>query len=192
MRYKILLALLGILTIPHTVPAKPAETRPSTIPAFTWDESNEPKIDPFFTPASLLKCSLDEIRKCKTMVLWGLKEKDRRAVFARIQQLPELSELQLFGCDLSQLDQSDPLPAKVKTFVIAGGKVCQSTLRWLSKVPGETKVTFGGCDLRGMKFNFPERTWLKFDSCELSAPAATELVTRSEQVIFLECRLSNQ
>lgn len=191
MRFTMLFLLLFILAVPHPARAKPAETRASTIPVFTWDESNEPKIDPFFTPASLLKCSLDEIRNCKRMLLWGLTEKDRRAVFVRIQQLPELSELQLFGCDLSQLDQSDPLPAKVKTFVIAGGKVSQSTLRWLSKVPGETKVTFGGCDLRGMKFNFPERTWLKFDSCELSAPAATELVTRSEQVIFLECSLSD-
>ena len=125
------------------------------------------------------------------MVLWGLKEKDRRAVFARIQQLPELSELQLFGCDLSQVDQSDPLPSNVRHFVIAGGKVSQSTLRWLSKVPGGTKITFGGCDLRGIEFKFPEYTWLKFDSCELSAPAATELVTRSEQVIFLECSLSD-
>lgn len=192
MRFTMLFLLLFILAVPHPARAKPAETRASTIPVFTWDESNEPKIDPFFTPASLLKCSLDEIRNCKRMLLWGLTEKDRRAVFVRIQQLPELSELQLFGCDLSQLDQSDPLPTTVKTFVVAGGTVSQGTLRWLSKVSGGTKITFGGCDLRGIKFKFPEYTWLKFDSCELSAPAATELVTRSEQVIFLECALSDK
>lgn len=141
-----------------------------------------------FSPESLIDRPLDDIRDVETLSLDDLLDKDRRAALERIQQLPKLTTLKFYGCDLTMVDEKDPVPAKVQTVLISSGKVSQGTIRWLAKFPSGTDLVFG-CDVRGLEFNLGKFSWVTFDNCEMSRSAVTKLVEKMTQVTFKEVTL---
>jgi len=140
---------------------------------------------------TLLDVPLDEIRAAETFSIDDLRDKDRKAVLARLAGLPKLKTLKFYGCDLSQVNASDPIPPKVKTVVISGGKVSQGTIGWLSKFPSGVEVVFG-CDVRRLQFELGEFKWVTFDNCQVSKSAVVKLVENMTQVTFKEVELSGE
>lgn len=141
-----------------------------------------------FSPESLIDRPLDAIRDAETLSLDDLLDRDRRAALERIQQLPKLTTLKFYGCDLSKVDEKDPVPAKVHTVLISSGKISQGTIRWLAKFPAGTTLVFG-CDVRRLEFGLGKFRWVTFDNCEMSRAAVTKLVEKMTQVTFKEVTL---
>src|SRR6202035_3935680 len=82
-----------------------------------------------FSADTLTRTPFDEMRDAETISLDDLVNKDRQAALSKIQKLPKLTTLKFYGCDLSQVDEKDPVPAKVETVLISGGTVSQGTIR---------------------------------------------------------------
>lgn len=141
-----------------------------------------------FSPESLIDRPFDAIRDAEVLSLDDLLDKDRRAALERIRQLPKLTTLKFYRCDLSKVDEDHPVPAKVHTVLISGGKVSQGTVRWLAKFPAGTTLVFG-CDVRGLEFNLGKFSWVTFDNCEMSRSAIVKLVENTTQVTFKEVTL---
>lgn len=141
-----------------------------------------------FGPDMLLRSPLDEIITAETLSLDDLTEADRKASLARIKELPKLTELNFYGCDLSHVDENDLVPQHVKRVLLADGKVSQGTLRWLAKFPAGTTLVFG-CDVTGLDFKLGKFSWLMFDNCKMSRSAVTKLVEKMTQVTFKEVTL---
>lgn len=141
-----------------------------------------------FSPESLIDRPLDDIRDVETLSLDDLLDKDRRAALERIQQLPKLTTLKLYHCDLSKVNETDPVPANVMTVLISSGKVSQGTIRWLAKFPSGTTLVLG-CDVRGLEFSLGGFSWVTFDNCDISRSAITKLVEKMTQVTFKEVTL---
>jgi hypothetical protein len=139
-----------------------------------------------FSPSTLIATPLDEIRDAETVSLDDLTGKDRQAALSRIHHLPKVTNLSFYGCDLSTVDERDPVPAKVKTLMISGGKVSQGTFRWIAKFPSGTGLTFVLCNLRGLNVTTGKFSWLAFDNCTMSRSAVSKIVENSEQVTFKE------
>jgi uncharacterized protein YjbI with pentapeptide repeats len=144
-----------------------------------------------FGPDMLLRSPLDEIIAAETLSLDDLTEVDRKASLARIQELPKLTELNFYGCDLSHVDENNPVPQQVKTVLLAGGKVSQGTLRWLAKFPVGTTLVVG-CDVHGLKLEFGKFSWLTFDNCTMSKSAVLPLVEKMTQVTFKEVTFAKE
>jgi hypothetical protein len=142
------------------------------------------------SPEWLMTTSIAKIRDLETLSLDGLTEKDRKAALSRLQELPKLTTLEFYSCDLSKIAESDPVPAKVKTVLIAGGKVSQGTIGWLARFPSGTTLIFG-CDVHGLDFNLGKFSWLTFDGCKLSRSSVTKLIETMTQVTFKEVTLIN-
>jgi hypothetical protein len=141
-----------------------------------------------FSPQALLDVPFDEIRHAETCSLDDLVEKDRKAVLARVAALPKLTTLKLYGCDLSRVDEKDPVPAKVKSLLISGGKVSQGTIRWLAKFPAGVEVGLA-CDLRGLDLDLGAFKWVFVQNCRMSRSAVAKLVEKTTQVTFKEVEL---
>ena len=138
----------------------------------------------------LLRVPLDEIRSAETLTIDDLRDKDRRAVLTRLAELPKLTTLKFYGCDLSHVDEHDPVPATVNSVLISGGKISQGTIRWLSKFPAGIDIVFG-CDVRKLKFDLGKFKWVTFDNCDMSRSAVAKLVEIMTQVTFKEVTLAN-
>lgn len=159
-------------------------------PRVACAEPEKPITDFAFSGESLIKRPFDEIRDAETVTIDDLVDTDRKAALSRIQQLPKVTTLNLYGCDLSRVDATDPVPAKVTDVLIAGGKISQGTIRWLAKFPSGTTLTFG-CDVRGLDFNLGKFSWLTFNNCMMSRSAVTKLVEKMRQVKFKEVTLAD-
>jgi hypothetical protein len=112
--------------------------------------------------------------------------RENEDVLKRIADLPNLTTLKFFSCDLSQLNENSPIPAKVEEVVIMGGKFSQSTIRWLAKFPSGGKLTFGSCDLRGLNLQTGKFATLGLEDCKIGREAALLLIEKSYRVVFQE------
>jgi hypothetical protein len=137
----------------------------------------------------LLDRPLDEIREAKTLSIDDATEQNCKAALSRIRELPKLEYLSFYGCDLSGVNENDPVPEKVKAVLIAGGKISQGTVRWLAKYPSGVEIVFG-CDVRNLEFDLGKFKWVTFDNCDISRSAVTTLVKTLTPVTFKECTLA--
>jgi hypothetical protein len=155
------------------------------LPPLSHAEPEKVITDFGFGPDMLLRSPLDEIISAETLSLDDLTEADRKASLARIKELPKLTELNFYKCDLSHVDESDPVPQHVKRVLLDGGKVSQGTIRWLAKFPAGTTLVIG-CDVHGLKLEFGKFFSLRFDNCTMSRSAVLPLVEKMTEVTFRE------
>jgi hypothetical protein len=142
------------------------------------------------SPESLITWPFEEIRAAETVSLDDLRDASRKAALARIRQLPHLTTLKFYGCDLSGVDENDPVSPTVKAVLISGGKVSQGTIRWLAKHPSGATLVIG-CDVRNLQLDLGHFKWLTFDNCQLSRSAVVKLVKSATQVTFKEVTLAD-
>lgn len=121
-----------------------------------------------------------DLDSCETLELDGFKEKERSAVLRRVTELPKLTVLNLTGCDLSLTDEKDPVLTKVKIVLIAGGKLSQNTIRWLSRFPTGTGIAFAECDVRRLEFDLPNFHSLTFQECDMLKSQIAKLVQKHD------------
>jgi len=133
-----------------------------------------------YSGEDFLKVPKRDLESCGTLELDGFKEKERSAVLRRVTELPKLTVLNLTGCDLSLTDENDPVPTNVKIVLIAGGKLSQKTIRWLSKFPPGTGILFAECDVRRLEFDLPNIHTLTFQDCELLKSQIAKLVQKHD------------
>lgn len=150
---------------------------PTICPVSNADERME---ELNYSGEDFLKVPKGDLESCGTLELDGFKEKERSAVLRRVTELPKLTVLNLTGCDLSLTDEKDPVPTNVKIVLIAGGKLSQKTIRWLSKFPTGTGIAFAECDVRRLKFDLPNVHFLAFEHCEVLKSQIPKLVQKHD------------
>jgi hypothetical protein len=153
---------------------------------FAMAEPKQEDIEFTYSPQSLLDSPIAEINSHETISLDGLAGKDQKAALTRLQELPKLTEIKFYNCDLSKVDSTDPIPLKVKTVLLAGGKISQSTLRWLAKFPAGTELVFGGYNLQGLDLKLGKFSWVTVDNCKISRACIMQLVGGTTQATFKE------
>lgn len=158
----------------------------------TFAAPQKPITDLAYSVETLITTPIAELRQTETFSLDDLAEKDRKAALSKIAELPQLTTLKLYSCDLSHVDKNNAIPAKVKTVVISGGKLSQGTIDWLAKFPSGIEIFVGSCDVRKLNLDFGKFKWVTIDNCEISRSAVTRLVENTRQVTFKEVALENK
>jgi uncharacterized protein YjbI with pentapeptide repeats len=135
---------------------------------------------------------MEEIANAEELFLGGVTGENKATTLARIQRLARLTTLKFDDCDLSQVNENDPVPAKVNEVAIGGHcKISQGTIRWLAKFPTKGDIYFG-CNVRGLEFSLGNFTTATFNNCEISRSAVASIVERFQQVTFHEVTLQNE
>lgn len=121
--------------------------------------------------------------------LFSLAEPDRGAALLNLAKLKSVTSLVLFNCDLSHTSEADPLPEKLTFISISGGKLSQSSMRWLAKMPEGSVIIFT-LDVRGLEFNLGHGKWITISNgSRISRDAAIHLVRSGEKVRFNQVEL---
>ena|SRR5882762_8704338 len=131
----------------------------------------------------------DRIANAETLWLGDITGKNKAATLAKIKGLGHLTALTFDDCDLSQINENDPVPAKVNNVGIGGHcKISQGTIRWFAKFPTDGEISFG-CNVRGLELKLGKFSSATFSNCEISRSEVAKIVERIQQVTFIEVRL---
>jgi hypothetical protein len=148
------------------------------------DEAEEEATDIDYAVASLLKAPFEEIRDAERVTVQQLADEDRKAVLERLGELPKLSRLTFIDCDLSGVDETHPIPARVETLEILGGnKLSQGTINWVAKFPRGVGLWVGS-DVSGLDLDLGKSKAVTFEHCAVPRSAVAKLVEDHEHVTF--------
>jgi hypothetical protein len=167
-----------------------SQTKPQTLPS--KDMPGEGDTELVYT-GKFLRDFGDSMRDLKSLALEDMtidldKTVDRQDTLKKLAALEKLTTLQFFNCDLSKINENDPIPQKVDSVLIRGGKVSQSTIRWLAKFPSGVEIVFVG-DLRGLDFQLGHFNVARFRDCKMSRSAIGLIVEKMRICSFEEVTL---
>lgn len=134
-------------------------------------------------PERFLNTPIPQIAGDKTVNLLNMTEIDREAVIAKLSKMQNLESVTFLSCDLSSLNEKDPIPPRLTFVAIAGGRITQKSIGWLAKLPEGSEIFLSG-NLRGLNIDVGPGKDLVFSNCVMSRTVVLKIIEQLGEATF--------